>query len=95
MYIVCTKYIFLKVQTHHDMIINLFYDIAAISVESNQVLGLEVPDFWRVRVGLKFDLGRQTWVWKGSKFSFSRFGSGLGPFLAEHVRILGFLEQFE
>ena len=38
-------------------------------------------------MGSKFDLIRQTWVRKGSKFSFSSF-------LAEHVRSLGLLEGF-
>ena len=39
-----------------------------------------------VRVGLQFGIARQTWIWKGSKFGFSRFGPGFGPFLDEQVR---------
>ena len=31
----------------------------------------------------------------GSNFNFSGFGPGFGPFLAEQVRSLGFLEWFE
>ena len=34
-------------------------------------------------------------LWKGSKFSFYRFGPGFGPFLAEKVRSSGFLEGFK
>ena len=42
----------------------------------------------------RFGFGRHTWVRKGSKFSFSGFGPGFGPFLAEQVLSLGFLEGF-
>ena len=31
----------------------------------------------------------------GLKFGFSRFGPGVGPFRAEQVQSLGFLEGFE
>ena len=37
----------------------------------------------------------EPWVRKGLKFGFSRFGPGFGPFLAEQVQSLGFLEGFE
>ena len=36
------------------------------------------------------DFGRRTWVRKGSKFSFSGFGSGFGMFLSS-----GYLEEFK
>ena len=46
-------------------------------------------------MGVYFSFGRQTWVWKGSKFGFRRFGSGFGPFRGELILYLGFLEGFE
>ena len=51
-----------------------------------------VQDFWRVQVGLKFGFGRRTWVHKGSKFIFFRFGPGFSMFLAKQVRSSGFLK---
>ena len=46
-------------------------------------------------MGLQFDLSRRTWVRKGSKFGFSRFGPGFDPFLSKQVQNSGFLEGFE
>ena len=60
-----------------------------------QFVGSEFGNFWRVRESSEFSFVLRTWVWKGSKFSFSRFGSGFGPFLAKQVWSSGFLEGFE
>ena len=64
-----------------------------LNVGSNPVRGFKVLDFWRVWMGLYFSFGGRTW--KSLKFSFSRFGSGFGLFLAEQVRSLVFFEGFE
>jgi hypothetical protein len=69
-----------------------FWDVLSlsISVGSYQVCEFEVRDFRRVWDGLQFGFGRQTWIRKGLKFSFSRFKPRFGPFLAEQVWSLGF-----
>ena len=46
-------------------------------------------------MGSQFGFSRRSWVRKGSKLSFSIFEPGFGPFLAEKVQSLGFLERFE
>ena len=46
-------------------------------------------------MGSKFGFDKRTWVQKGSKFSFSRFGPGFGLFLAKQVQSSGFLKGFE
>ena len=46
-------------------------------------------------MGSEFGFDKRTWVWKGSKFDFSRFGPWFGLFLAKQVRRSGFLKGFE
>ena len=59
-----------KVSFHLFETLNCVFTFAvATSVGSNPVHGLGVWDFWRVRVGLKFGFGWQTWVQKSSNFN--------------------------
>ena len=68
------KFLGVMVVSYHK-IYCLRYEIH--SVGSNPVCGFRIRDFWRVQVGSLFSFDRRTWVSKGSKFGFSRFGPGL------------------
>ena len=40
-------------------------------LHQSHVYGIEVRNFWRIRVGSQFGFVRWTWHWKGSKLGFS------------------------
>ena len=65
------------------------------NVGSNPVRGFEIRDFWRVRPAGWFCSSILVDEPGCSKFGFSGFGPVFGPFLADQVQSLGFLEGFE